>query len=126
MPIYVIHEHNATHLHWDFRLELGGVLKSWAVPKQPPLRRGIKRLAIAVQDHAKSYANFEGEIISGYGKGAVKIWDKGNFSIEKKQPKEIVINMQGKKLKGRYALIKTGYGKDKNYLGFDLVNILGR
>jgi len=114
MPIYVIHEHKATHNHFDFRLELGGVLKSWAVPKQPPLRKGIKRLAIQVPDHAKSYANFEGEITQGYGKGTVKIWDKGNFSIEKKKPKEIIVNMQGKKLKGRYALIKTGYGKKKN------------
>lgn len=118
MPIFVIHEHHATHLHWDFRLELGGALKSWAVPKTPPLRKAEKRLAIQVPDHDKTYAKFEGEIKEGYGKGKVKIWDKGNYSLEERSPKKIVFNLQGKKLHGRYALIKTNFGNkpEKSWL----------
>jgi DNA ligase D-like protein (predicted 3'-phosphoesterase) len=114
MPIFVVHEHHATNLHWDFRLESGGVLKSWAVPKSPPVEKGLKRLAIQVEDHAKSYANFEGEIKEGYGKGTVKIWDKGNYKLEEKTPKKLVFTLQGKKLKGKYALIKTDYEDKKN------------
>ena len=118
MPIFVIHEHHATHDHYDFRLEMGGVLKSWAVPKQPPLRKGIKRLAIQVEDHTKSYANFQGEIKEGYGKGIVKIWDKGNYKLEEKTPKKIIFIIQGKRLHGKYALIKTNFGNkpEKSWL----------
>ena len=111
MPTFVIHEHHAKHLHWDLRLESGGVLKSWAVPKQPPSRKGLRRLAIQVEDHSKEYAKFEGEIKEGYGKGTVKIWDNGNYSLEEKTPTKIVFNLQGKRLKGRFALIKTSFGK---------------
>ncbi len=110
MPTFVIQEHKSKNLHYDFRLELGGALKSWAVPKIPLMAKGMKRLAIQVEDHAKSYANFQGEIKEGYGKGIVKIWDNGNFSLEKRTPKEIIFNLQGKRLKGRYALIKTNFG----------------
>ena len=112
MPIFVVQFHKATHDHYDFRLESGGVLKSWAIPKQPPLGIGLKRLAIQVEDHAKSYANFHGEIKEGYGKGTVQIWDKGNYSLESKKPSKIVFNLQGKKMKGKYVLLKTDYGKD--------------
>lgn len=114
MPTFVIQEHNASHLHWDFRLELSGVLKSWAIPKIPPFKKGIKRLAIQVDDHPKSYADFEGEIKEGYGKGSVRIWDKGNFSLKERTPKKIVFILQGKVMKGEYALIKTDYGDKKN------------
>lgn len=114
MPIFVIHEHHAKNLHWDFRLESGGKLKSWAVPKIPPQRKGEKRLAVEVVDHPISYAKFQGEINEGYGKGAVRIWDNGNYSLIEKSPKKIVFMLQGKKLKGKYALIKTDYGPKKD------------
>lgn len=110
MPIFVIQEHHASHLHWDFRLEIGGVLKSWAIPKQPPRTKGIKRLAIAVDDHLKSYANFEGEITDGYGKGTVKIWDKGKYKLIEKTKNKIEFELNGKILKGKYVLVKTNYG----------------
>lgn len=118
MPIFVVHEHHAKNLHWDFRLESGGKLKSWAVPKLPPTKKGEKRLAIEVVDHKLSYAKFQGEIIEGYGKGLVKIWDKGNYSLIEKTPKKIVFLLQGKKLHGKYALIKTDYGSkpEKSWL----------
>lgn len=113
MPIFVVHEHHAKNLHWDFRLESGGVLKSWAIPKIPPLKQGLKRLAIQVEDHSKNYANFQGEIKEGYGKGLVKILDKGTYTLESKKPNKIVFLLQGKIMKGKYALIKTDYGKNK-------------
>jgi len=117
MPIFVVHEHNAKKLHWDFRLESGGTLKSWAVPKEPPRIKAVKRLAIQVEDHPLSYANFEGIIEEGYGKGTVKIWDKGNYSLVEKSPTKIIFNLQGKRLKGKYALIKTNFeGKENTWL----------
>jgi len=123
MPIYVIHEHSATHHHWDLRLEIGGLLKSWAVPKQPPRTKGIKRLAIQVEDHLKSYANFEGEIPKGqYGAGKVKIWDKGKFHLIEKTKNKIEFELKGVKLKGKYVLVKTSYGDkpEKSWLFFKL------
>jgi DNA ligase D-like protein (predicted 3'-phosphoesterase) len=119
--IFVIHEHQASHLHWDLRLEMAGVLKSWAIPKEPPRSKGIKRLAIQVEDHPKSYADFHGEIPEGqYGAGTVSIWDKGTFDIIEKTPTEIKIKMSGKKISGDYALIKTNYGDkpEKSWLFF--------
>jgi bifunctional non-homologous end joining protein LigD len=113
MPQFVIHEHHARRLHWDLRLESGGVLKSWALPKQPPRSQSVKRLAIQVEDHPKNYANFEGEIEGGYGKGKVRIWDKGNYSLETKSPKKWVFILQGKILKGKYCLIKADFKDDK-------------
>ncbi|MEK6906087.1 MAG: DNA polymerase ligase N-terminal domain-containing protein [Nanoarchaeota archaeon] len=119
MPIFVIQEHNSRNLHWDFRLEIDGVLKSWALPKSPPEKEGVKRLAIEVDDHDLSYADFEGVIKEGYGKGSVKIWDRGDYEIENKKPEKIVFNLHGKKLKGKYVLVKTKFGKkDNNWLLF--------
>lgn len=107
LPIFVIQEHQATHLHYDFRLEKDGVLKSWAIPKKPPLKAGIKRLAIQVEDHKIEYADFEGNIPEGlYGAGVVKIWDKGFYEPIKFEDKEIIVNLEGEKLKGKYCLIK--------------------
>lgn len=120
MPIFVIQEHNARNLHFDFRLEMNGVLKSWAIPKIPPRKKGTKRLAIQVEDHDLSYANFEGEIKKGYGKGTVKIWDKGTYELESKKSGKIVFHLNGKKLNGKYCLIKTNYGNkpEKSWLFF--------
>lgn len=114
MPTFVVHEHQARNLHWDFRLESGGALKSWAIPKSPPSIKGLKRLAIQVPDHPLSYANFQGEIKEGYGKGKVKIWDKGNYKLEEKTPKKIVFHLQGKRLKGKYVLLQTNFNNKKN------------
>jgi bifunctional non-homologous end joining protein LigD len=97
--IFVIHKHHAKHLHWDLRLEMNGVLKSWAVPKQPPLLKGIKRLAIQVENHPLEYANFHGTIPEGqYGAGKVEIWDKGKYELLEKNPKSMKIKFHGKKL----------------------------
>ncbi len=119
MPVFVIHKHHASHLHWDLRLEMNGVLKSWAVPKEPPTAKGIKRLAIQVEDHSLNYANFEGEIPEGmYGAGKVEIWDAGNYKLLKKSEKEIEFELKGKKLNGKFVLVKTKYGKkpEKSWL----------
>jgi len=112
--IFVVHEHNATHLHYDLRLKMGEVLRSWAIPKEPPEKEGIKRLAIQTEDHPLEYADFEGTIPEGsYGAGTVRIWDKGEFSVEKEKDSELLIELKGRKLIGKYALIRTKFkGKD--------------
>ena len=119
-PVFVVQRHDARNLHYDFRLEMDGVLKSWAVPKEPPKKSGIKRLAIQTEDHPLSYANFEGEIPEGeYGAGKVEIWDKGTFELLKHEEKEIVVTLHGDELKGDYVLIRTKYGKEeKGWLFF--------
>ncbi len=116
MPIFVVQEHHASHLHWDFRLEIEGVLKSWAVPKEPSKIKGIKRLAIQVEDHPLAYAKFSGEIKEGYGKGIVKIWDSGKYTLLEKTSNKLEFELFGKKLKGKYALIKTNFKNKKNWL----------
>ena len=117
-PIFVIQKHHARNLHWDFRLEMDGVLKSWAVPKEPPTEVGLKRLAVQVEDHELDYADFEGEIPEGeYGAGTVEIWDKGTYILIDKKPKKIVFELHGEKLKGKYTILQ--FGKvEKNWLFF--------
>ena len=114
MPIFVIHEHRARNLHWDFRLEVDKVLKSWALPKIPPRIKKIKRLAVAVEDHPLEYAEFQGIIKEGYGKGNVKIWDKGKYDLLYRGKDKIEFELFGKKLKGKYVLINAKMGGDKN------------
>ena len=117
-PIFVIQKHHARNLHYDFRLEMDEVLKSWAVPKGPPTESGIKRLAVQVEDHELSYADFEGEIAEGeYGAGTVEIWDDGNYELLDRKPNKIVFNLHGKRLKGKYTLVQFGKVK-KNWLLF--------
>ena len=114
MPRFVIQEHHARKLHYDFRLELDGVLASWAVPKVPPKKSGLRRLAVKVQDHDLSYIDFEGEIEEGsYGAGAVKIWDSGTYDTESRKERKIVFRLHGKKLTGRYTLLKMEWGHDQ-------------
>lgn len=117
-PIFVVQEHHASHLHWDFRLQIGKVLKSWAVPKKPPIKVGMKRLAIQVDDHKLSYAKFEGEIKEGYGKGTVKIWDNGTFDLIEKTKDKYLVDLKGKKLKGPYYIVKFPTSGPKNWLLF--------
>ena len=132
-PIFVVQKHAARALHYDFRLEVGGTLKSWAVPKGPPENTGERRLAVMVEDHPLEYATFEGEIPQGhYGAGIVEIWDKGTY-VNLKEKKEagkgkmdmeasvkegqIEVELKGKKLKGPYALVRTKMGgKKTNWL----------
>ena len=121
-PIFVIQKHKATHLHYDFRIEKDGVLKSWAIPKEPPQEVGVRRLAIQVGDHELGYENFEGTIPEGmYGAGIVEIWDKGYYVPIKFQPNELIFELKGKKLNGVYCLIKLkpGSSGDKNWLFFE-------
>lgn len=111
---FVVHKHAASHLHYDLRLEHAGVLKSWAVPKGMPDGPGVRRLAVAVEDHPLSYIGFEGIIPEGqYGAGTVEIWDNGKYEAESWADEKIVIKFSGKKLKGFFALVHMS---DKNWL----------
>jgi bifunctional non-homologous end joining protein LigD len=115
---FVVQEHHATHLHWDFRLEMDGVLKSWAVPKEPPTTPGIRRLAVQVEDHPPDYIDFQGVIEEGaYGAGTVSIWDKGAYTLESRKPDKMVFELLGKKMKGRYTLVHFS-DKPENWLLF--------
>jgi len=116
--IFVIQKHYATHLHYDFRLEMDGVLKSWAVPKEPPTESGIKRLAVQVEDHALDYADFEGKIPEGeYGAGKFEIWDRGTYKIIERKDNKLLFELYGERLNGRYTLVQFVKEK-KNWLLF--------
>jgi DNA ligase D-like protein (predicted 3'-phosphoesterase) len=129
-PIFVIQQHDASSLHWDFRIEAGGVLRSWAVPKGPSTDPREKRLAVATEDHPLEYADFEGVIPEGdYGAGTVIVWDAGPYkNLTTDDGEEIPIEtalarghaelwLEGRKLRGGYALVhgKLG-GKAENWL----------
>ncbi len=109
MSRFVVQKHHATRLHYDFRLEMDGVLKSWAVPKGPPTESGIRRLAVQVDDHPVSYIDFEGEIGEGlYGAGKVEIWDSGEYQLQQTEPDLLTFTLHGHRLHGEYALVHTG------------------
>lgn len=123
--VYVIQRHQASHLHYDLRLEEEGVLKSWAIPKEPPEKEGIKRLAVQTEDHPLGYEDFEGIIPEGqYGAGTVEIWDRGDYISLETTASKWVMEIRGKKLQGRYCLIKLKAkdSKDNNWLFFKLEN----
>ena len=105
---FVVQRHQASHLHFDFRLELDGVLKSWAVPKGPPTEAGARRLAVQVEDHPVEYIDFEGTIPAGYGAGPVEIWDRGTFNLHERSEDKLVFDLHGNRLTGQYALVRTG------------------
>jgi len=128
---FVIQRHKASRLHYDFRLELDGVLKSWAVPKGPSLNPKDKRLAMMVEDHPYDYKDFAGEIPEGnYGAGIVEIWDEGTYNDIDNSPKNVAekklraglkagdlkFQLFGKKLKGEFALVKLKSKEDNSWL----------
>jgi bifunctional non-homologous end joining protein LigD len=105
---FVIQEHHARRLHWDFRLERGGVLVSWAVPRGLPLDPKTNHLAVHTEDHPVEYAAFEGEIPAGeYGGGRVLVWDRGRYETEKWSDREVKVVLHGSRLSGRYVLFQT-------------------
>lgn len=107
MSVFVVQKHHATTLHYDLRLSMEGVLKSWAVPKEPPAKPSVKRLAIQTEDHPLDYADFEGEIPEGlYGAGKVEIWDKGSCELKEKTENKIEFILHGDRLRGDYVLIR--------------------
>ena len=128
--IFVIQKHQASNLHYDFRIEVDGVLKSWAVPKGPSSDPSVKRLAIPTEDHPLGYADFEGVIPEGeYGAGSVILWDRGTYRNLKEDDEEeapsietqiedghVTIWLEGQKLQGGYALIRTGKGDQPRWL----------
>lgn len=126
---FVIQRHDATRLHYDFRLEVNGVLKSWAIPKGPSLNPNDKRLAVMVEDHPLSYGKFKGKIPEGnYGAGLVEIWDRGTYvpeEMDKISDKEIdkhikkgmlKFTLKGRKVKGSFALVRIYGSESKNWL----------
>jgi DNA ligase D-like protein (predicted 3'-phosphoesterase) len=126
---FVIQQHDATAMHWDFRLEAAGVLKSWAVPKGPSTDPREKRLAMPTEDHPLDYAGFEGVIPEGqYGAGPVIVWDTGTYrNLTEKNGQEVPVEdavdaghvkvfLEGEKLRGAYALTRTGTGKKPRWI----------
>jgi DNA ligase D-like protein (predicted ligase)/DNA ligase D-like protein (predicted 3'-phosphoesterase) len=112
--IFVVQEHHARNLHYDFRLEKDGVLKSWAVPKGIPQDTRTRRLAVETEDHPYAYARFEGEIPKGqYGAGTVKIWDKGHYLPKLWENDKIEFTLDGERLKGRYVLVRLKKAEDQ-------------
>jgi len=115
-PIFVVQKHAASRLHYDFRLEINGVLASWAVPKGPSMNPAEKRLAVMTEDHPLEYSDFEGVIPKGqYGAGTVMVWDRGSYESENRIPVEeqlargkIDVTLHGNKLRGGFTLLETG------------------
>ena len=119
LPIFVVQRHDARRLHYDFRLERGGVLASWAVPKGVPLEPGQQHLAVHVEDHPLEYATFAGEIPQGnYGAGTVEIWDHGTYElVEEKPDGGLTVRLHGQRLRGMWTLVPAHLsGDEKNWL----------
>lgn len=129
--IFVVQKHAASQLHYDFRLEMDGVLKSWAIPKGPSMNSGVKRLAIMVEDHPCSYKDFEGTIPEGnYGAGNVMVWDNGTYALANPQNETSVENqlkeslqngklgiiLKGQKLKGEFELVRLKINQKNAWL----------
>jgi bifunctional non-homologous end joining protein LigD len=108
-PRFVVQEHHARALHWDFRLEREGVLVSWALPKGVPLDPKVNHLAVPTEDHPLSYIDFEGEIPRGnYGAGHVHLWDRGTYDTIKWSDREVMVELHGERVRGRHVLFRTG------------------
>jgi len=129
-PIFVVQKHDASNLHYDLRIESGGVLKSWAVPKGPSMDPKVRRLAVPTEDHPMAYADFEGVIPEGhYGAGTVIVWDRGTYRNTKGEDASTEKNLEeghatlwleGEKLRGGFALIRTGGGDKQRWLFFKM------
>jgi bifunctional non-homologous end joining protein LigD len=123
MPIFTVQQHAATTLHYDFRLEVDGVLRSWAVPKGPSMDPGVKRLAVQVPDHALDYADFEGRLGPGYGEGSVIVWDYGDYEPRTDgdfgkalDDGHASFDLHGQKLRGGFTLQRTSDGAKPQWL----------
>jgi DNA ligase D-like protein (predicted 3'-phosphoesterase) len=124
MPRFVIQQHDATTLHYDFRLEVDGVLRSWAVPKGPSTDPREKRLAVEVEDHSLAHGDFEGVIGGGRGSGAVIVWDAGTYrTLDEQRPMGEALDaghasfwLEGEKLRGGWTLHRTGAGRKPQWL----------
>lgn len=115
--LFVVREHHARTRHFDLRLEKDGVFKSWAVPKGVPEKRGVRRLAIQVDDHELGFGEFEGEIPAGeYGAGRIRIWDRGDYVPLEWSPDRIVFDARGEKMVGRFTLVRFPRGGPRDWL----------
>ena len=113
---YVVHRHHATRLHWDVRLEMRGILASWAVPNGPPLEAGKRRLAVHTEDHPIEYLTFHGVIPDGYGAGSMTIWDTGTYELIEEKDNELKIRMKGKRLDGEWVIVQTKQNEGRDWL----------
>ena len=113
---YVVHRHHATRLHWDVRLEMRGILASWAVPNGPPLEAGKRRLAVHTEDHPLEYLTFHGVIPDGYGAGTMTIWDTGTYELLLEKDNEYKLRFDGKRLEGEWVLVQTRQNEGRDWL----------
>jgi bifunctional non-homologous end joining protein LigD len=114
---FVVQEHYASTHHFDFRLEKGGIFKSWAVPKGIPDKPGTKRLAVQVADHDISFGDFEGVIPEGeYGAGTIQVWDRGSYEIEAWSEQKIAFTLHGQRTDGKFNLVRFTKGRPTDWL----------